>query len=87
MANEKNLTNRGGGRPKGSKNLVNKSIQEMLLVSLQNQGGIKFFDKLAVENPKVFAMLVGKLIPLQLIGGQNGEQPLQISVKLTKPGE
>jgi hypothetical protein len=67
--------------------MINRNIQEMLLASLTKQGGQKFFDKLAVENPKAYAQLIGKLIPLQIVGGQNGEEPLQISIKYTKPEE
>jgi len=84
--NDENLK-KTKGRPKGVKNKVNATIQQMLLDSLNNQGDIKWFDKLAVEEPKAYANLIAKLIPLQLIGGQAGEAPLSISVRYEKPKE
>jgi len=86
--NDANLEVRhGAGRPKGVKNRVNQTIQQMLLDSLNNMGDVEWFDKLAKEEPKAYAQLISKLIPLQLIGGQNGEAPLAISVSYEKPKE
>ena len=87
MANEANLINRGRGRPPGAKNIVAKTVSEMILHALDKNGGQLWFDKLAKGNPKLFAQCVLKLIPLQVVGGQNSEAPLSITVKLTKPEE
>lgn len=74
----------GRGRKLGSKNKINGSIQEMLLASLTKQGGEAFFNRLAIQEPKTYAMLISKLIPLQLLGGgQDGA--LQISVVYEAP--
>ena len=79
-----NLTSRGAGRPKGTRNKVTYTIQQMLLASLDKQGGQKFFDKLAVESPKVYAQLIGRLIPLQLSNAE-GQAALQIKISYTRP--
>ena len=83
---EQNLVKRPAGRPKGAPNQIGKSIKDMLMASLQKQGGQKYFDKLAVEQPKSYAMLISKLLPLQLTNAE-GTEALRIKIEYTKPTE
>lgn len=63
-----NLTQRGRGRPKGSKNKIGKALKEMILEALDEAGGVEYLVQQAEESPSSFLSLVGKVLPLQLTG-------------------
>lgn len=65
----------GPGRPKGSKNVATKTLKDLILGSLDRLGGIEYLVWLARENPGAYANLIGKVLPLQVTGANNG--PLQ----------
>ncbi|HUO22324.1 MAG TPA: hypothetical protein VMU59_07395 [Caulobacteraceae bacterium] len=67
---------RGRGRPKGSKNKTPQIIKEMVLTALDKEGGVKYFRKLAQENPTAFVTLVAKILPTQITGANDG--PVQV---------
>lgn len=66
--NSANLTKRGRGRPKGSKNKLGKALKEMILEALDEAGGVEYLVTQSEENPASFLTLVGKVLPLQLTG-------------------
>lgn len=62
-----NLTKAGVGRPKGSLNVVTKTVKAAMLAGLESNGGAeKFFEDLRLDNPNLFASLVVKLLPMQV---------------------
>jgi hypothetical protein len=66
---------RRGGRQKGTPNKLPATIRAMILGALDRVGGEEFFVNLAEGNPSAFAVLVGKLLPLQLQGDR--DNPLE----------
>lgn len=67
---------RRGGRKKGSPNKNTAAIKDMILQALSNVGGEKYLEKQAKANPGAFMQLLGKIMPTQLTGPNNG--PLQV---------
>lgn len=61
--------NRGKGRPKGALNKNTAQLKDMILEALNEAGGIEYLQRQADENPTAFLTLVGKVLPLQLSGG------------------
>jgi hypothetical protein len=61
-----------GGRKKGTPNKFTKGVKEMVLAALDQAGGIKYLVEQARENPAAFMSLVGKILPLQLTGKDDG---------------
>lgn len=54
-------------RPKGSKNKVNRSAREVVLLTFDRLGGTDWLYAFAKENPVEFVKLYGKLIPREVI--------------------
>lgn len=63
---------KGRGRPKGAPNKLTKQVKEMILGALDDAGGQKYLARQALENPTAFMTLVGKVLPLQLTGDEEG---------------
>lgn len=59
----------GAGRPKGSLNRTTTQVKDMILEALDGAGGVDYLQEQARENPTAFLTLVGKVLPLQLAGG------------------
>lgn len=70
---EKNLSRRGRGRPKGSRNKITSAIKDMVLTALDNAGGIEYLEAQANDNPTAFLTLLGKVLPLQVEAEHKGE--------------
>lgn len=68
---------RGKGRPKGTPNLIPKTLKEMILTALRNAGGDEYLLMMAYANPAAFLQLVGKVLPLQVVG--DAENPVQVT--------
>lgn len=58
----------GAGRPKGSLDKGNAALRDMLASALQLEGGVEYLRRLARDEPKAFASLLGRLLPLQVTG-------------------
>jgi hypothetical protein len=69
----------GGGSRKGKPNKLTAALKDMVLSALHEAGGVEYLKRMADENPGAFMTLLGKVLPLQLAGGPNGEA-IQISV-------
>lgn len=67
-------TPKSGGRKKGSKNKVPGEVKAMILQALANKGGVAYLEEQADKSPTAFLALVGKVLPLQVTGGDG--QPL-----------
>jgi hypothetical protein len=75
-----NLTNKGKGRKKGSKNKFGGDIKAMVIAAIDSKGGQEFFKEL---DPKDLARLAGKLIPQVVDATVNGN----ITVEIIKSGD
>ncbi len=74
------LPRRGPGRPKGSPNKLPASVKEAILKAGEAAGGaeglVGYLTTQAIQNPGPFLSLLGKILPMQVTGEQDG--PLQI---------
>ena len=75
------------GRPKGVGNHIGTTVREALLQTFNNLGGTKWLEKLAKDEPKAFAALLGKLIPaaIQSVDADGNDSPLEIKISYQKP--
>lgn len=76
----------GKGRVKGSKNVYTREVKEMILQALEGAGGVDYLVARA-QDPKTasaFLGLVGKVLPMQVTGADNG--PLEHSIVLEIKG-
>ena len=71
----------GAGRKKGVPNKVTADIKAMVLGALDRAGGEEYMLEQARSNPNAFLTLVGKVLPTQITGPNDG--PVQISVAET----
>lgn len=69
MAKPKGLP-KTGGRQKGTPNKDNAAIKDMITQALDKAGGVDYLTRQADENPTAFMGLIGKVLPLQLSGGE-----------------
>ncbi len=53
----------GPGRPKGSKNTVNKQVLQDVFTTYQELGGVEYLKELALQHPRLFVTMLTKLIP------------------------
>lgn len=71
-----------GGSRKGRPNRVTKELKEMILAALDQAGGVQYLYGQALENPKAFLPLLGKVLPLQVTGEGGGDIVIKV-MKLT----
>jgi hypothetical protein len=62
----------GQGRPKGVPNKLTSDVKAMILAALDNVGGVDYLVAQAERNPAAFLTLVGKVLPLQMTGANEG---------------
>ena len=69
----------GSGRKPGSRNMTSQKLKEIVFEALQQQdgGAIGYLRKQAIQEPRAFMALIGKLLPTQ-ITGEDGE-PVRIT--------
>ena len=85
MEKESKNSKRGGsrpgtGRPKGSLDKGNASIREMVVLALDELGGVEYLRDTAKSHPAAFLSLIGKVMPVQVEGGDN---PIKHSLTVT----
>ena len=71
---------KGGGRPKGVPNKTTIAVKEAILAALDQAGGVGYLVEQADKNPTAFMGLVGKVLPLQVIGDK--DNPLSVAVQM-----
>lgn len=54
-------------------NKVTGQLKDMVLEALDEAGGVEYLKTQATQNPTAFLTLVGKVLPLQLSGGDQGK--------------
>ena len=69
----------GAGRKKGVPNKVTADIKAMVLGALDRAGGEEYMLDQAKSNPNAFLTLVGKVLPTQITGPNDG--PVQVDAK------
>ena len=67
-----------GGRQAGTPNKVTRELKEMVLQALDNAGGVDYLTKRANDNPRAFLALLGRVLPMQVTGGDGA--PLQVII-------
>jgi hypothetical protein len=76
----------GAGRPKGSLDKNNKLLREMILAALDKKGGVKYLADVAGSHPTAFVSLLGRVLPLQVEGG-DPDKPVKVTtIKLVAGG-
>jgi hypothetical protein len=70
----------GQGRPKGSLDKGNAMIREMIVEALHGVGGVAYLQEKADSHPQAFMALIGKVMPIQVEGG---DKPIQHAIKVT----
>lgn len=74
--------NAGKGRPKGSLNKVTKTVKEGLEGALNaDEGALEFWRKLKNDDPRTFAVICSKLIPLQIQQELNSQIDKNVTIK------
>lgn len=66
----------GSGRKKGVPNKINADLKGMILTALENKGGASYLEVQAEKNPAAFLSLIGKVLPMTVVG--DPDQPLTI---------
>lgn len=77
----------GPGRPKGSPNRTTAALKDALMIAAEETGRdgkgkhglVGYLKWLAVEEPKTFGMLLGKIIPTQITGDLTVRQAATMS--------
>lgn len=66
----------GPGRPKGSANKTTALLKDAILKAAEEAGGeggtVAYLAKQARENPQSFLPLLGKVLPMQITGPDDG---------------
>ncbi len=58
----------GSGRKKGTPNRITGVVKEAVLEAFETVGGAEYLVRLADEEPRVFATLLAKCIPQEVVG-------------------
>lgn len=68
--------NRGKGRKKGVPNKTTALLKDAILTAAENAGGdeglVGYLQTQASENPGPFMALLGKVLPMQVTGADDG---------------
>lgn len=83
---ERNLTKRGAGRPKGAANKTTAMLKDAILKAAdavgedqKGKGRLTGYCKfLAKTEPKAFAALLGRVLPMQVTGEGGGAVIVEI---------
>jgi hypothetical protein len=89
MANKQtgNIPGPGPGRPKGSPNRITKALKDAIILAAQEAGYdgkgkdglVGYLKHVADTDVKAFCGLLGRVLPLQLSGDQNGPVIVEIT--------
>lgn len=84
-AKPKGKTNNPNGRPKGVPNKNTALIRDMIAQALDNAGGVQYLTEVAATHPGPFLALVGKVMPVQVVGENGGAIQHSLTVNFVKP--
>ena len=76
-----------GGRQKGTSNKVTADLKDMILTALSDEGGVAYLRGIARDQPLAFCTLLGKVLPMTVVG--DPEMPVKqvIEMRWLSPGE
>ena len=66
-----------GGTRKGSPNKLTGAVRDMVLAALNELGGIEYLKRQAEKNPVAYMALLGKILPTQVSGVDDGPMKIQ----------
>lgn len=70
----------GAGRPVGVPNKINTELKTMILTALAEAGGVDYLKTQAEENPTAFLSLIGKVLPMTMLGaGLDGSHTINLT--------
>jgi hypothetical protein len=75
--------NRGKGRKKGVPNKATAALKDAILNAFSQVGGEAYLVTVAQTDPKTFCTLLGKVLPLQVTGADDG--PVKLVVEWQRP--
>jgi hypothetical protein len=81
MAAPKGHPKYGGGRKKGTPNKITRTLKDMILQALADEGGVDYLRKQAARHPNAFMALLGRVLPLNVKEG--GSEPVVPGVTIT----
>lgn len=67
---------RFGGRQKGTPNKLTASVKHAIEKAFKSVGGEKYLAQVAKDDPRTFCALLGRVLPTQLTGENEG--PIEI---------
>lgn len=74
------------GRPKGSQNKTTAALKDAILNAFVTVGGEGYLAQVARDDPRTFCTLLGKVLPMQIAGDENGG-PVRLLVTTGVPRE
>tara|TARA_R110000868_G_scaffold411243_1_gene702512 strand:- start:5526 stop:5795 length:270 start_codon:yes stop_codon:yes gene_type:complete len=72
------------GRPKGAPNKTTAALKDAILNAFNSVGGESYLATIARDDPRTFCALLGKVLPLQIAGDENGG-PVRLIVSTGVP--
>lgn len=90
-----NRGNAGKGRPKGARNKTTALLKDAILKAAENAGNkvgsdglVSYLEQQAEENPGPFMALLGKVLPMQVVGDKDNPVAVtQISLVAVQPDD
>jgi hypothetical protein len=73
----------GKGRKKGVPNKATAALKDAILNAFSQVGGEAYLVTVAKTDPKTFCTLLGKVLPLQVTGADDG--PVKLVVEWQRP--
>ena len=73
----------GPGRPKGVPNKTTQLLKDAILKAATEAGNgdmVEYLKLQAVENPGPFMALLGKVLPMQVVGEEGGAIEINVTV-------
>jgi hypothetical protein len=70
--------NRGKGRKKGVPNKNTTALKDAIMQAFDKAGGVDYLVWLSKAEPRAFAALVGKVLPLTIKG--DPDQPMRVEI-------
>ena len=67
-----------GGRRKGTPNLINAELKDLIRGALEDAGGRKYLTEQAAENPSAFLSLIAKILPKDITVAGNPDNPINM---------
>lgn len=81
----------GPGRPKGLPNKTTALLKDAILQAAERagdkEGMVGYLTRQAEENPAAFMTLLGKVLPMQVTGADDGPVRILVERKIVRPAD